>query len=179
MPLRGSLPEKLPDVSMYSLNVNGMLVRGNMTKSGTIENKIKLIKSDLIKTEKPAIVFLQETHWSTVAQARIANNMFGGNMRGLALSDDPGRKGVAAIIPKGSPLEGLVTDISADPGGRWALIRLDAKTQFYHILNVYAPTNERAKPAFYRRLLGKFSAYSNLICVGDWNYIDSPEDLAI
>ena len=97
-------------------------------------------------------------------------------MRGLALSDSPGRKGVAAIIPKGSPLEGMVTDVAADPGGRWSLIRIDAKTQFYHILNVYAPNKERSRPAFFRRMLGMCTAYANLICVGDWNYVDSPED---
>ena len=119
MPLRGTLPDKIPDASLYSLNLNGMLTRGSSTTSGTVENKVKVIKSNLIKTEKPAIIFLQETHWSTVSHARIVNNMFGGNMRGLALSDKAGRKGVAAIIPKGSPLEGLVTDVAADPGGRW------------------------------------------------------------
>ena len=101
MPLRGTLPEQVPNAPMYSLNVNGLLTRGSSTNPGTIENKVKIIKSNLIRAERPAIVFLQETHWSTVAQARIANNMFGGNMRGLALSDEPGRKGVAAT-PGGS-----------------------------------------------------------------------------
>ena len=70
MPLRGTLPEQIPNVPLYSLNVNGMLTRGSNTTAGTIENKIKIIKSDLIKPEKPAMVFLQETHWSTVARAQ-------------------------------------------------------------------------------------------------------------
>ena len=175
---RPDLPAELPSFCGHTLNLNGALVRNQSAKlrKGTSEHKGFLIRKHLLKAEKSDIVFLQETHWAAVPDAVGFLRNFKGQTRGVAFSDQRGKRGVATLIPRGSPLYNCTTDLSKCPQGRWALIRIDAKNDFMHVVNFYCPAEESDRPAFFNELMTKFTGYHNLVFVGDWNFVECTMD---
>ena len=141
--------------------------------------KAKQLKQLLLQTEKPDILFLQETHFHTLQHAKSFLSQFAvrdGQTRGLSLSNEEGKRGVMCLIPKGSALYGLVTDVAHDSEGRWSVVRIDAKDTFIHVINVYAPDKEEGRAEFFDSLAIKFRGYENKVFVGDWNYVTQTMD---
>ena len=162
---------KREQFKIASLNMNGKGDR-SQDKWGAINNAMKRCRM--------AVLGLQETHPSNELQETIGRR-FRNTLHVVHSADpqDPGRTGgVSIVIHKGLINTKNMTHQEVIPG-RVILMEIpwggDDKLR---IMNVYAPTRNTEKAAFWSRLLEIIENDENLcpdIVLGDFNLVENPE----
>ena len=165
-----NIPNKIPAFTVFSFNLNGAL--------SNPARKLKWVYENFVRNGKADLLLFQEPHFGSLTDVRKAFWPYRGELKGLSMNPQGNSRGVIAWVPSDSVLAGLVSTVTTDTEqGRWALMKISAKSEFIHILNIYAPSKSvAARESFFDSLKDRFTVYSNLIAAGDWNFVSRPID---
>jgi len=165
-----TIPDNIPAFTAMSFNLNGAVTDP--------ARKLNWVFNEYVRNGKADIIFFQEAHFGSITDVRKAFWPYRGELKGLSMNPNGKTRGVIAWVPADSVLAGLVETVTTDiHEGRWALIKIKAKTEAIHILNIYAPSKSIAdRETFFHSLKFKFDNYANLMCAGDWNYVSRAID---
>ena len=129
---------------------------------------------DRLKTRRPGIIFLQETH-STVELADKWKTLWQGGI--YCAHGDSNRRGVAILFH--SSIEHKVLDIYADTNGRFLILRVDIEGKAYTLVNCYLPTKDKEQEQCYTltQIVDNLLDDTNnsLIVGGDFNINLNPD----
>ena len=141
-----------------------------------IKKKTKWLKT-LINQYKPDMIHIQETKCAsdqyTWSSFRSLGTLLGISTSGSASA------GLVTILPKGSVLTDIATNVVVDSSGRFAIMKLETTLEIIHVANIYMPADSKAaRENFSRTLDNKYnlSQIQPLMVVGDWNFVEEDID---
>ena len=139
--------------------------------------QIEWLKTTFKSRPNLGMVHLQETKFNTPKEARDVFIGLGGKIIGILNVSDGRKHGVVTWIPEHSPIYNLVEQIQIDTiDGRWAILRIAAKQELLHVINVYAPSEGKSeRETFFDGVKDTFDL-PNLMMVGDWNFVAEAMD---
>ena len=122
-----------------------------------------------IRSKKPQIVFLQETH-SKKKEIRIWRSMWGANI--VASHGTTASAGVAIMFNRN--LNYKLLKVSTDPNGRFVIIDVEINQKILTLVNVYAPNKD--SPEFFTDIFKFQQEHENseIVMGGDFNMIMNP-----
>ena len=138
----------------------------------TREFQLKWLKATFKSRPNLGMVHFQETKFNTPKEAREAFMGLGGKIIGTSSVTHGRKHGVVTWVPEHSPIYKLVEQVQIDTtDGRWAILRVAAKQELLHVINVYAPSEGKSeRETFFDSLKDTFDL-PNLMIVGDWNFV--------
>jgi exonuclease III len=149
-------------LNIGTFNCNGL---NSSFKRGKIFKFLKLNNFD--------IVFLQETHCSSIKDGQIWGKEWGGKCFwsfGTKFSC-----GVGIIL---SPsLKYQVKSFDFDANGRYLILDLNINEVGYRLINVYAPNNAGERKQFITNLSNFLVSKNNIIMGGDFNFVEKSQDV--
>ena len=152
----------MTSLQVASLNVNGLRShRTSVPKRRKIFTWIKKLSFD--------IIFLQETH-SDKSCEQFWLNEWGG--KGFFAHGTESSRGVAVLFKPNLPVQ--VSQVHADPDGRYLLMNIDFSGSKMTIGNMYGPNSDDVST--FQNFISALSTYSNelIILGGDWNFCMNP-----
>ena len=139
----------IPPFLQLSINIQGM------STPSSIKRKTKWLKT-LINQYKPDMIHIQETKCAsdhyTWSSFRSLGTLLGISTSGSASA------GLVTILPKGSVLTDIATNVVVDSSGRFAIMKLETALEIIHVANIYMPADSKAaRETFYRTLDNKYN----------------------
>lgn len=156
----------VPDsIAHSSINNNLTLVSWNVKGLGHVIKRGRVFSH--LKSLKPDIIFLQETHIGANEQRRLRANWISQVFQAPFTRK---ARGVAILFRKNFPFR--LDSVIADPYGRYLMISGHINSFPITMLNIYAPNTDN--PDFFRNAFYMIPASSpNVIIGGDFNcYLD-------
>ena len=123
------------------------------------------------------IVCLQETHFRNPRESSHFDGVLGQNFRIYKTFTEPTNSftGVNLLIRRDSPVTQIVHRF--DIRGRAVAVTAVIGHLSFFVVGIYAPANERERPAFYTDLMAKIDEidwynYNSVIVLGDFNMVE-------
>lgn len=125
---------------MNVLHVLTLNVQGLRNK----EKRFRLY--EWLKHQNFGVAFLQETHFSDDLFKQINSEIqdFAKIFHSLGKTNS---RGVCIMISKKSPIS--IIDSKSDNEGRYVMLNLELEDNFYTLLNLYAPNDEKNRNVFF------------------------------
>jgi len=124
--------------------------------------------------KKVDILILQETFWDENI-IQIVKQKWKGDI--YYSNSENKRKGVAILVSR--KFEQKTEELYKDKDGRILQIRVHNENQYFDIVCVYAPNNEKERTSLFEKINNLVSDEIPTIIIGDFNMIQSPLDKAI
>lgn len=136
-------------------------------------NRAKLdLVADLVTKSNIDVCFIQETQISSESSIRSLSSRWRGSS---FWSPALGRQGGVAVLFS-QHFTGKINSWKKDSEGRVISLQVCFGNANYHLVNVYAPTNQLERSAFYQSVHQYFFPHSRIIFGGDLNCYDSALD---
>lgn len=156
-------------------NINFKLI--SLNTKGLRDKKKRIAVFRWLKRHDPDLVFLQETHTTSLDENQFRNEWGIGDV--YYSHGKSNSKGVAILLNKSRDIEILDT-IHTSQDGRVIILEANVQDTVFKLINIYAPNKEGEQIVFYNNiklLLNKYEIdlNDNIVMGGDYNVIFDPK----